>query len=61
MNVERPPAAEAALENLMAEGRSFPPAAAFTAQANATAALYDEAEADYEAFWAGSPASASTG
>ena len=52
MNVERPPAAEAALENLMAEGRSFPPSPAFTAQANATAALYEEAEADYEAFWA---------
>ena len=52
MNVERPPAAEAALENLMAEGRSFPPSPTFTAQANATAALYEEAEADYEAFWA---------
>ena len=52
MNVERPLAAEAALENLQAEGRSFPPSAAFTAQANATAALYEEADADFEAFWA---------
>ena len=40
------------IENLFAETRTFPPDPAFTAQANATAALYDEAEADYEAFWA---------
>ena len=52
MNVERPPAAAAEIENLQAEGRSFPPSAAFSAQANATAALYVEADADYEAFWA---------
>ncbi len=52
MNVERPPAAPAEIENLQAEGRSFPPSPAFTAQANATAALYEEAEADYVAFWA---------
>ena len=31
---------------------SFPPAADFAANANATAALYDEAEADRLAFWA---------
>ncbi|MCW2518557.1 MAG: acetyl-coenzyme synthetase, partial [Mycobacterium sp.] len=31
---------------------SYPPAAAFAEDANATAALYDEAEADRLAFWA---------
>ncbi len=40
------------IENLLAESRVFPPDPAFTAQANATAALYEEAEADFEAFWA---------
>ena len=41
------------IENLMtAEGRHFPPDPAFGAQANATADLYEEAERDYEAFWA---------
>jgi acetyl-CoA synthetase len=40
------------LSNLMGEGRSFPPSADFAAKANATAALYDEADADREAFWA---------
>jgi acetyl-CoA synthetase len=41
------------IENLMtAEGRHFPPSAEFAAQATATQALYDEAERDYEAFWA---------
>ncbi len=39
------------IENLFAEGRTFPPDPAFVAQANATAALYDEAEADYVGFW----------
>jgi acetyl-CoA synthetase len=40
------------IENLMtAEGHHFPPSAEFTAQANATQALYDEAERDYVAFW----------
>ncbi|HEY8168037.1 MAG TPA: acetate--CoA ligase [Candidatus Limnocylindrales bacterium] len=52
MNVERPAAAPAEIENLMAEDRSFPPPPAFAAQANATAELYAEAEADPEAFWA---------
>jgi acetyl-CoA synthetase len=47
MNVER--AAE--IENLMSERRTFPPSAAFTAQANATAALYEEAARDPVAFW----------
>ncbi len=32
--------------------RTFPPDPAFTAQANAKADLYAEAEADFEAFWA---------
>jgi acetyl-CoA synthetase len=40
------------IENLLAERRTFPPDPAFVAQANATAALYEEAEADYVAFWA---------
>jgi acetyl-CoA synthetase len=40
------------IENLLAETRSFPPDPEFTAQANATADLYMEAEADFEAFWA---------
>jgi acetyl-CoA synthetase len=43
---------EPELENLLAETRTFPPDQSFTAQANATKALYDEAERDYEAFWA---------
>ena len=40
-----------ALENLLHEDRAFPPSAEFAAQANATAALYDEAKADRLAFW----------
>src|SRR3954470_1558129 len=36
----------------MAESRLFPPDPAFAAQANATADLYAEADADFEAFWA---------
>jgi acetyl-CoA synthetase len=39
------------IENLLVESRSFPPASAFSAQANATAALYDEAAGDYVGFW----------
>jgi acetyl-CoA synthetase len=41
-----------ALENLSHEDRSFPPTAAFTAQANGKADLYTAAEADFEGFWA---------
>jgi acetyl-CoA synthetase len=41
-----------ALENLSHENRKFPPSAEFTAQANGKAALYDEASADHEGFWA---------
>jgi len=40
------------IEALMAERRTFPPDPAFTAQANATADLYDEAARDFEGFWA---------
>ena len=40
------------IENLLAERRTFPPDPAFAAQANATAALYEAAEADYVGFWA---------
>ncbi|MEO8461995.1 MAG: AMP-binding protein, partial [Chloroflexota bacterium] len=40
------------IENLMAERRTFPPSAEFVAQANAKAALYEEAEADPVEFWA---------
>ncbi len=48
MSVEQRPEIEA----LMAERRTFPPDAAFVEQANVTAELYDEAERDFEAFWA---------
>ena len=40
------------IENLLLEERVFPPDPAFTAQANAQAALYEEAARDPEAFWA---------
>ncbi len=40
------------LDNLLTESRVFPPDEQFAAQANATTALYDEADADREAFWA---------
>jgi len=40
------------IEALLAENRTFPPSAAFAAQANAKKDLYDEAEKDFEAFWA---------
>ena len=42
----------ATLENLSYESRSFPPPAAFAAQANVKADAYDEAAADRPAFWA---------
>ena len=41
-----------ALENLSHEDRSFPPSAAFAAQANGTAELYAAAKADRLGFWA---------
>ena len=40
------------IENLMASGRTFRPDAGFVAQASATAQLYLDADADFEAFWA---------
>jgi acetyl-CoA synthetase len=40
------------LDNLMQENRTFPPSPAFAATANATAAIYDEAESDRLGFWA---------
>jgi acetyl-CoA synthetase len=40
------------IEALYGEGQQFPPDPAFTAQANATADLYADAERDPEAFWA---------
>ncbi|HEY2764148.1 MAG TPA: acetate--CoA ligase [Pseudonocardiaceae bacterium] len=40
------------LDNLLTESRTFPPSDEFAAQANATAKLYDQADADREAFWA---------
>ncbi|GGM65454.1 acetyl-coenzyme A synthetase [Longimycelium tulufanense] len=42
----------ATLDNLLVEERAFAPTEEFAAQANATAALYAEAAADREAFWA---------
>jgi len=48
LSVEQRPEIEA----LMAERRTFPPDPAFSAGANATAALYEEAAEDLEAFWA---------
>ena len=39
------------LENLSHENRTFPPSAAFSAQANAQAELYEEAASDRLAFW----------
>ena len=48
MSVDQRPEIEA----LYGEGQAFPPDPAFTAQANATADLYEEAERDSEAFWA---------
>ena len=42
----------ATLENLSYESRTFPPPAAFAANANVTADAYAEAAADRPAFWA---------
>ena len=43
--------ADEALENLLHEDRTFPPSPEFAARANATAKLYDQADADRLAFW----------
>ncbi len=40
-----------AIENLMTEDRLFPPSEEFVAKANAGAEIYEEADADYLAFW----------
>jgi acetyl-CoA synthetase len=42
---------QSGIENLLSEERLFPPSDEFTAQANATKGIYDEANADYEAYW----------
>ncbi len=42
-----------AIEALFEESRRFPPPAEFTAQANAQPGIYEEAEKDYQAYWAG--------
>ena len=42
-----------AIETLSHENRRFPPSPEFAAQANAQPGIYEEAERDYEAFWAG--------
>jgi acetyl-CoA synthetase len=39
------------IENLFAERRTFPPDPTFSAAANAQPSIYDEAAADFEAFW----------
>ena len=46
-------AAEPTIEDYLREERTFPPPASFTADALVTdRSLYDEADADFEAFWA---------
>src|SRR3990172_10468924 len=40
-----------AIENLSREDRTFPPAARFTAAANAQPGIYEQAEADWLGFW----------
>jgi acetyl-CoA synthetase len=52
VSLDQSPTSTAEIENLFTEDRKFPPDPAFSAQANATADLYSEAEADPEAFWA---------
>jgi acetate--CoA ligase len=47
-----PPLPSPEIENLLAESRLFPPPPGFAAAANAGPDLYDEAERDFEAFWA---------
>jgi len=42
---------DAALSNLLSESREFPPSAPFAAQANATADMYAQAQADRLGFW----------
>jgi len=42
---------QSALENLLVEERSFPPSAAFVAQANTGPEIYERAEEDWKGFW----------
>ena len=49
---QRPSTGGPEIENLQAEGKTFPPDPAFAAQANAGPDLYVTADQDYEAFWA---------
>ena len=41
-----------AIEALFSESRRFPPSPEFAAQANAQPGIYEEAERDYQAYWA---------
>ena len=52
MSVEQQPVPSPEIENLLAESRVFPPDPEFVAQANVGADLYEQADADFEAFWA---------
>jgi acetyl-CoA synthetase len=47
------PAQPEAIEALLKEARRFPPPPAFAAQANAKPGIYEDAAADYEAWWTG--------
>ena len=51
MTVDQPSPNAPEIENLLVETRTFPPDPEFSAQANATAALFIEADADFEAYW----------
>ena len=51
MSVEPSQGAGPAIENLLAENRTFAPDPAFVSRANANVSLYAEAERDYVAFW----------
>jgi acetyl-CoA synthetase len=50
--VPEPTTSQFEIEGLLLEQRTFPPDPVVAASANATAALYEEAERDFEAFWA---------
>jgi acetyl-CoA synthetase len=52
VSVDQPTQPSAEIENLLAETRTFPPDPAFVAAANVSSAVYEEAAADFEAFWA---------
>jgi acetyl-CoA synthetase len=51
VSVDQHPDQRPEIEALYGEGQAFPPDPEFAAQANATAALYEEAARDPEAFW----------